>query len=65
MGKKAISSKSKIMSLASGEANKDSPQMEEWLENEPTLDSRSTNLFEELCNATKEGSSLYWPSSQV
>ncbi|KAI9492410.1 hypothetical protein BDB00DRAFT_873492 [Zychaea mexicana] len=44
------------MKLASQEASREPDQsIQEWLENEPTLDANSVNLFDELCEAAKQG----------
>ncbi|KAI9318040.1 BTB/POZ protein [Dichotomocladium elegans] len=58
MGKKPLVTKSHIMKLASEQAMSDRERSivtELWVENEPTLDANSDNLFEELCTAAKEG----------
>ncbi|CDS05641.1 hypothetical protein LRAMOSA08169 [Lichtheimia ramosa] len=59
MGKKPIVTKSHIMKLASQEAMADREAAasghDNWIENEPTLTEDSANVFDELCNATKEG----------
>ncbi|KAI8149563.1 BTB/POZ protein [Fennellomyces sp. T-0311] len=58
MGKKkaTVATKSRIMKLASesGEHAIDE-STQEWLENEPKLNANSVNLFEDLCDATKQG----------
>lgn len=47
------------MKLASQEAMADretgASRRNSWIENEPTLTEDSANVFDELCNATKEG----------
>lgn len=47
------------MKLASQEAMADreaaASEQDNWIENEPTLTEDSANVFDELCNATKEG----------
>ncbi|KAF7724119.1 hypothetical protein EC973_001303 [Apophysomyces ossiformis] len=48
-----IVSKEEVMRLASEEAI--DREAEEWVNQEPTLDEGSGNLFEELCAATREG----------
>ncbi|KAG0172713.1 hypothetical protein DFQ28_009947 [Apophysomyces sp. BC1034] len=53
MGKKPLVSKGKVMRLASEEAN--DHELEAWINQEPTLDESSGNLFDELCTATREG----------
>ncbi|KAG2221430.1 hypothetical protein INT45_005235 [Circinella minor] len=54
--KRTVATKSQIMKLASEEANNNIDEStQEWLENAPTLDANSVNLFDELCDAAKRG----------
>lgn len=55
MGKKPVDMKRRIMQLASEEAHSQNDTDYTWSENVSTLDEANVNLFEELCNASKEG----------
>ena len=58
MGRKkaTVATKSRIMKLASETRDYQVDEVtQEWLENEPKLNANSVNLFEDLCDATKQG----------
>ncbi|ORZ25984.1 hypothetical protein BCR42DRAFT_401369 [Absidia repens] len=55
MGKKPLVTKTQVMALALDEASTTETHDEDWELDEPTIDPNSSNLFDELCTASKQG----------
>ncbi|CAO3582403.1 unnamed protein product [Absidia cylindrospora] len=55
MGKKPLVTKTKVMDLALEEASTVTTHDEDWEQDEPTINPNSSNLFDELCTASKQG----------